>query len=101
MIIIRCVSVQLESLACHVTRANAAFTVCTQLAHQRTGVVGVYHLQDVVDLHNTTVHIKLLFFLLLNSQVHTIEKTELSSAVLYVKYHNMSKQQYYKKVSNV
>lgn len=94
MIIIRCVSVQLESLACHVTRANAAFTVCTQLAHQRTGVVSVYHLRNI------TVHIKLLFLLLLKSQIHTIKKTELSSAVLYVKYHNMSKQ-YYKKGSNV
>lgn len=33
IIIIRCVSNQSERLACHVTRAYAAFTVCAQLAH--------------------------------------------------------------------
>lgn len=39
MIIIRCVSDQSERLACHVTHINAAFTVCSQFAHHRTGVV--------------------------------------------------------------
>lgn len=89
---VRCVSDQSERLACHVTHINAAFTVCTQRALQRTGVVSVSPQAGCVcacDL-NIMMHVK-LFLCSVNLHVKTTEQKDVDCAAPTFKCHKQQK----------